>query len=207
MKGRLFKLLAGAVFAIAPAAEAQQVWAAPDTLIISPGDAVRIIVWQKAEYSGEFEVAADGTIKHPLYRELRLGGRSVEEAEALLRDFLSRFERTPQFVIEPLYRVAVTGEVRTPNLYTLSPETTIAEAIARAGGANERGRLDRVTVLRGGREIVVDLTRPDAGMAEMTIRSGDRIIVGRQRALLREYIAPAASVITAAAMLLNVLTR
>ena len=207
MKGRFWILLAGALIMAATPAKAQEFWAAPDSLVINPGDAVRIIVWRQPELSGDFEISADGSVKHPLYRELRLGGLRAGEAEALLRAFLSRFETAPQFVFEPLYRVSVTGEVRMPNLYTLSPETTIAEAVARAGGATERGRLDRVTLLRGGREIVVDLTRPEAGMAEMTIRSGDRIIVGRQRGLLREYIAPAASIVSAAAMLLNVLTR
>mgnify|MGYP001278175986 CR=1 FL=1 len=208
MKGRFWIHLAGAVLAAVPRANAQEIWAPVDTVIINPGDAVRIVVWRKPELSGDFDIAADGSVKHPLYQELRLGGRRVDEAEVLLREFLSRFETAPQFVFEPLYRVSVTGEVRMPNLYSLSPETTVAQAIARAGGATERGRLDRVTVVRAGRQkIVVDLTEPKAGAADVTVRSGDRIIVERRANWFREYLAPMASLIAAGATLLNVLTR
>ena len=35
---------------------------------LNPGDQVRIVVWRKAEFSGDFAVAANGTIAHPLYR-------------------------------------------------------------------------------------------------------------------------------------------
>src|SRR5215218_6153155 len=39
-----------------------------EAVSLSPGDSVRITVWRKPEFSGDFIVAPDGTISHPLYR-------------------------------------------------------------------------------------------------------------------------------------------
>src|SRR5512142_2074122 len=115
---------------------------------LRPGDAVRIVVWRKPEMSGDFQVAADGSVKHPLYRDLKVAGLSMEKVQANLRNLLASYEADPQFLVEPLFRVAVAGEVRKPDLYTLPLETTIGQAVALAGGATERGRLDRVKLIR-----------------------------------------------------------
>ena len=110
---------------------------------LNPGDVVRITVWRKPELSGDFVVARDGTLSHPLLREVHVTGIPVELVDARIREFLTTLEANPQFVIEPLLRVAVSGEVRTPNLYNLRPETSISQAVAVAGGTTERGRRDR----------------------------------------------------------------
>jgi protein involved in polysaccharide export with SLBB domain len=178
-----------------------------DVVTLGAGDLVRITVWRKPELSGEFAVLADGSIAHPLFRGLRLGGVPLEDAEEQLRVFLTRLEKNPQFVLEPLIRVAVSGEVVRPNVYPLRPETSVAMAVALAGGATERGRRDRVRLLRGDREVLIDLAHPDKGLARMTIRSGDQIVIERRRAVFREYIAPGITVAGATAAILNVVLR
>ena len=178
-----------------------------DEAVLAPGDLVRITVWRKPELSGEFTVLADGSLAHPLYRGLRLSGVPIPAVEEQVRTFLTRLEKNPQFVIEPLIRVAVSGEVIRPNVYSLRPETSIAMAVALAGGATERGRRDRVRLMRENTELVIDLTKPDEGAARMTIRSGDQILIERRRALFREYIAPGITVAGAAAAILNVVLR
>ena len=133
--------------------------------VLTPGDSVRIVVWRKPEFSGDFVIAPDGTITHPLFRVVKVAGVPFTTAEANLRKFLGQFEENPQFVMEPLVRVAVSGEVTRPLVFAARPETTIGEAVARAGGANENGARNRVRVLRfdAGRqqELVVDLNDPD----------------------------------------------
>jgi protein involved in polysaccharide export with SLBB domain len=174
---------------------------------LHPGDAVRVTVWRKPELSGDFQVAADGTVKHPLYRELRVTGVPMDSVQARLRLLLAGYESDPQFLVEPLFRVAVAGEVRKPDLYTLPMETTIAQALAMAGGATERGKLDHVKLIRDSREELLDLSRPETGAASRTIRSGDQILVGRSGNILRDYVGPFASILAASGVLLNVLTR
>ena len=172
---------------------------------LRPGDAVRITVWRQPELSGEFTISEQGTIQHPLYREIEVAGVPVSEARARVRAYLSRLEENPQFVVEPLLRVSVGGEVRQPSLYRLSPETSIAQAVAMAGGASDRGRLDQVRLLRDGEERWIDLTSPQSGLAQSPVRSGDQIFVERRTSIFRDYVAPAGSIIAALAAVANII--
>jgi polysaccharide export outer membrane protein len=178
--------------------------APPAAVMLSPGDAIRITVWRKPELSGEFAIAGDGTIVHPLYRDVRVSGIPMPEVEALLRDVIGRIEKSP-FVVEPLLRVSVEGEVRQPTVYSLRPETSVAQAIALAGGTTDRAQVDKVRVIRPNGELTVDLRRADAGATRLTIRSGDRIVVGRSRAIFREIVSPTITVLGATAAVVSVI--
>jgi protein involved in polysaccharide export with SLBB domain len=185
---------------------AQQSAASSDQAVLAPGDSVRIVVWRKPEFSGDFVVAPNGTITHPLFRSVQVAGVPFATAEANIRRFLSRFEENPEFVMEPLIRVAVTGEVERPAVFALRPETTIAEAVARAGGANEVGARNRVRVVRldasGQQEqLIVNLTDPTAGYGKVPVRSGDQIIVDRRKSFMRDVLLPTLGVIGSIASL------
>ena len=174
---------------------------------LRPGDAVRIEVWRQPEFSGQFEIAADGTLKHPLYRELAVTGVEPAALTEKVRGFLSRFGSDPQVVVIPLVRIAVGGEVRQPNLYLLSVETTLVQAVALAGGVLERGKMEQVKLIRGGASTNVDMTDSASPEAFLTVKSGDQIMVPRRSNILREYLFPSAGIISAAAVLINALTR
>ena len=177
----------------APAA-AQQ----PDTTAaVRPADVVRLTVWRIPEFTGDFPVAADGTIQHPLLTEVQVVGRTRAEVRRQLREVLLRYENDPQFVFDYLYRVGVTGEVRLPNLYSLPPETTVPQAIAAAGGLSEFGRPGDVRLIRGGQELVLDLRGAGAAATEMRIRSGDQIRVLRRGGGWRDYLGLTASIVAA----------
>ena len=180
---------------------------APGEVALRPGDAIRISVWRKPEYSGEFTVSYEGTITHPFYQELRVTGMAVSDLRRVIRDHLTKFEAQPLFVLEPLLRVTVGGEVNRPGLYTLTPETSVAEAVAAAGGVAERGRSERVQLFRDGRAVQVDLTQPEPGNAQIPIRSGDQIYVARRSAVFREIVLPVVSFAGATAAILNVILR
>ena len=190
-------LLADVAFA-APASA--QTPATGSASLLAPGDSVRVVVWRRPEFSGDFVVAPNGTITHPLYRAVTVGGVPFATAEANLRRFLSRFEENPEFVMEPLVRVSVSGEVDRPRVYAVRPETSIAEAVAVAGGATRDGNRDRIRILRtepGGqtRELVADLNDPTAGAAMIPVLSGDQIVVDRKRNFLRDVVLPVLGVI------------
>jgi len=172
----------------------------PDPLL-SPGDVLRITVWRSLEFSGEFVVAPDSTLVHPLYQGVKVGGVRVSMVKARLRGFLTAYEQNPQVVVEALFPVTVAGEVRLPNLYSLPQGTTIAQAIGRAGGPTERGRLDRVRLLRQGQEVMIDASAAQQQYAATPILSGDQLFVGRRSDfnLLRDALGPVASLAAAAA--------
>ena len=118
----------------------------------------------------------------------------------LVGRILSRFEENPEFVMEPLVRVSVSGEVERPQVYAIRPETSIAEAVGLAGGVTRDGNRDRVRILRteaGGqtRELALDLNDPAAGAARIPVLSGDQIVVDRKRNFLRDVVLPVLGVI------------
>ncbi|MFL5541158.1 MAG: polysaccharide biosynthesis/export family protein, partial [Longimicrobiaceae bacterium] len=137
---RLLPLLAALLALAHPGRAAAQ---AADSAYLRPGDLVRLTVFRQPELSGDFPVSAEGTLQHPLLTDVRVVGVTRAAIRERLREALSRYVRDPSFVFDFLYRVAVTGEVRLPNLFNLSPETTLGQAVAAAGGISENGRLDR----------------------------------------------------------------
>ena len=132
-------------------------------------------------------------------------------AEANLRKFLGQFEANPEFVMEPLVRVAVSGEVTRPQVFAVRPETSIGEAVARAGGTTENGAPNRVRVLRleGGRqqELVVNLTDPGTGSGTIPVRSGDQIVVDQRRSFFRDFLVPALGIIGSVASIALLIDR
>jgi polysaccharide biosynthesis/export protein len=205
-------LLVAAAVLFSDRAAAQTPAASSEQVTLAPGDSVRVVVWRKPEMSGDFIVGPDGTITHPLYRAVRVGGVPFSTAESNVRTFLARFEQDPQFVLEPLVRVAVSGEVGRPQVFAVRPETSVADAIAQAGGPTQFGRRERVRVLRkdvGGRqrEIFVNLLEPEGGTASIRVHSGDQIVVDRRRSFFRDIILPGLGVLGSAASIYLVIDR
>lgn len=204
MKSTLNSLLLGIALFATAGAKAQT---ATGSEGLNPGDQIRIVVWRNAELSGDFSIAANGTITHPLYREVQVTGLPLSEVEDRLRTFLTRYTTNPQFVILPLVKVVVGGEVRTPNVFSVPPGTTIAQAVVMAGGPTDRGAVNHLRLLRAGQEIIVDLSRPDAQAASVQVRSGDQILIPRTSSLFRDYVGPMASLIGAVTTIVGILTR
>ena len=188
-------------------ASAQDVHAAevsPTAAVLAPGDAIRIAVWRRPELSGDFTIAQDGTITHPLYRELNAAGVPMSQLETRIRTFLMRFEATPAFVIVPLFRIFVGGEVHAPAIITVPPGTTLAQTITLAGGPTDDGRMDEVRLFRDLKSITVDLTGPNPETARQEVHSGDQIIVGRRTRFVRDRLLPTASIIGALGAVANI---
>jgi protein involved in polysaccharide export with SLBB domain len=202
---RLFWLLAlAAALVLLPAPGAAQ-GAGADSVYLRPGDVIRLNVWRQPEFSGDFPVGSDGSVLHPLLADVNVLGASRPVIRDRIRAALSRYERDPAFVFDFLYRVSVGGEVRQAGLFTLPPQTTVSQAIAAAGGTTENGRTDAVRLLRGGREIIVNLKDPGPQSTELAIQSGDQIRVHRRTNVLREYVWPTATMVGAVAALYTAL--
>jgi hypothetical protein len=64
-----------------------------------------------------------------------------------------------------------------------------------------------VLLVRGEQTIHVDLTRPGEGWSGTAIRSADQIVVPRRVSILRDYVAPASSLVAASFSIISVLLR
>jgi polysaccharide export outer membrane protein len=171
---------------------------------LRPGDVLRITVWRQPDFSGEFPINADSTVAHPLLQAVRVVGVPLSVVRTRLRDFFLAYEQNPRFVLEPLYPVVVAGEVRAPGLFAMPRGTTVSQAVARGGGPTDRGQLDRVTLIRGGKSYALNLLRDDRRIAVMPIGSGDQLFVGRRSDFnaVRDVLSPIASVAAAVAAVL-----
>jgi protein involved in polysaccharide export with SLBB domain len=91
-------------------------------------------------------------------------------------------------------------------VFALRPETTIAEAVARAGGTTEVGNRNKIRVLRldpdgQQNELLINLTDPTGASSRIPVQSGDQIIVDRRRSFMRDVLLPTLGVIGSIASL------
>jgi protein involved in polysaccharide export with SLBB domain len=177
----------------------------PQDQVIRPGDLIRIEVWRQPDYSGEFTVGMDGNVLHPLYQELRVAGRTTAEARTVVERFLANYIQAANVVVEPLYRVSVGGEVRQPAVYPMLRGSTVADAVAMAGGPTALAKLDQVVLLRAGAQYNLRLAQDSlVTFGQLPVVSGDQVLLERRSNfnLFRDVIAPAA---TLAALWLTVI--
>jgi protein involved in polysaccharide export with SLBB domain len=206
----LFLVLAALLGPSALVAQNPAPTAAATTL--EPGDTIRIIVWRKPEFSGDFVIGQDGTITHPLYRAIKVGGVPIPQAEDAIRRFLSQYDQNPQFVMEPLISVSVSGSVPRPSVFAVQPKTSIAEAVARAGGPTDAGNQTRVRIFRADpngnrRELFVNLKDPQDPIGRSPVHSGDQIIVDKSHSFFKEVFLPALSLLGSVASIALLIRR
>lgn len=186
----LLSLLAG----LAPTALPAQSGAS-GAPVLQPGDRASLEVYRNRELSGTFLVASDSTLLHPVFREVKVAGVPVEVAEARVREALRRFDVDPMFAFGPEYRVFVGGVVREQNQFYL-PESSVAQAISRAGGSTAPDRRYRLRFVREGVQTVLRMDDPRATeLLQQPIRSGDQIILEERPNFRRAYLDPALTVL------------
>jgi protein involved in polysaccharide export with SLBB domain len=150
--------------------------------------------------SGDFPVAADGTVMLPIIGIAQATDKSVAMLRSELEARYTRELAEPEVQLTPLVRVSVLGEVRNPGLFLVDPTHVVRDVIAMAGGLSPSAKRNRVRITRGGTETVAEYEAGAAAL-ESGLRSGDEIFVDRRSWLgdnLGIFIGAAASVAAAA---------
>jgi polysaccharide export outer membrane protein len=174
--------------------------------VVVPRDQVTITVWNHTELSGTFDVNADGSVEFPLLGRINIGGLTLRQIEALVEKQLQNgYLKKPQVTaaIEKYRtrRVFVMGEVRSPATYEIGGDTTLVEALARAGSTTTSAGTE-VLIVRappgGSKEPVMpDQGSGDAGVirvnlsdlqtgnlsANVPLQDGDTIVVPKAAAV------------------------
>lgn len=189
-------ILFGAFLALAAAPAAAQ---STDEFQLRPGDALRVVIKNEPELSGEFPVEADGSVMLPIIGIAQATDKSVAMLRSELEARYARELAEPEVQLTPLVRVSVLGEVKNPGLFLADPTHVVRDVIAMAGGLTPSANR-RVRITRAGVETVAEY---EAGAAELDarLRSGDEIFVDRRSWLgdnLGIFIGAAASVAAAA---------
>lgn len=167
-------------------------------MLLRPGDRVRLKVWREPDLSGDFDVHEDGIVVFPKVGRLDVQQISTDSLKSLL---LTRFAvslRSPSVEVTVLRRVNVLGSVRNPGLYYLDPTTTVADALALAGGVSPEGQQDRFELLRDGKRLPVELSS-DSRLADSPLQPGDQLRIP-QRSWLSRNTGLVAATLTSAAI-------
>jgi polysaccharide export outer membrane protein len=199
--------LAACASAVAPAGALPAT--APADPFVSVGDQLTITVWRDPEFSGEFEVDADGRLAHPLYQSLSVARLPLSAVTQRLQEFLGVHQQDPEILVKLAVPVSVGGAVRSPSRYLLPYGSTIMDAVAGAGGAGDMGRLDRVRLVRGNTERALDLTDQSVLYGKIPVMSGDQIFVGRRSGfnLWRDLVFPITHLATLTISIINLIER
>lgn len=123
---------------------------------ISPKDVLEIKVYPDETLNREVTVNRDGTIQFPLLEDVQVRGLSIRGLEKKMGALLEKdFLVNPQVHIRVkgfhTTTISIMGEVNRPGPYELETDegqTTLLEAIAKAGGFSQLANPRRVKIVR-----------------------------------------------------------
>ncbi len=192
---------------VAPAATQPPVQSAAqlsDAYALGPGDAIAITIFNVPEYSGSQQVSADGALNLPVVGSVNVNGLTLLQAGSVIATAYRSELRYPQVTVvlekpRPL-RIAVSGEVSRPGLYSLAPEgdaqfPTVAQALQTAGGVTQAADLRSVQLRRSNGQgagqgtvqtVTLDLWQllNDGDVRQdLPLRDGDAIVIGETSAV------------------------
>lgn len=150
------------------------------------GDAVRLMVRDEPELTGEYPVLEDGTVLLPLIGLTQIAGAEFGEVVRRVRAAYAAELLNATIVLQPLIRVRVLGEVRLPGLYLVDATYGLRDVLAEAGGTSPAAVPNRVLLVREGTTQSFHLERGSAG-EQPVVQPGDEIIVPR-RSWMRENL-------------------
>ena len=119
--------------------------------LLGPGDQLRVIVFGQEDLSGDFEIDGAGLVSLPLIGKIRVGGRTLAEAEsAIIEELKPDYLKDPHVSLQVLnYRpFYIIGEVQAPGSYPYVNGMTVLEAVAIAGGFTYRAKESRMKIIR-----------------------------------------------------------
>jgi len=161
-----------------------QTGAIQDNYVLGPGDEIDVTLRGQENSAFSTTVNRNGQIVLPKIAPLPAAGRTFGDfRQALLEAVHRAYVSTEASVTVGQLRqvtVMVAGEVHNPGMVILTASSTPLDAILLSGGVNKTGSLRNIRVLRGGREIPLDLYGVLTGHAhssDLLLADGDRVLV------------------------------
>jgi polysaccharide export outer membrane protein len=171
-----------------PAQVLQETGRDDSAYIIGPENFVQIRILGENDTQQMFRVDEAGFITHPLVGRIRIGGKSVSEAEHMVEEALKGdYILKPNVTILVLEhsRFSILGEVRNPGHYEILGQLRLVEAISMAGGFTPVANQKKVKIIRKseGREIKLEKNVEEIMQGGKTgdvfIQAGDVISVSK----------------------------
>ena len=177
-----------------------------EELSLVPGDILRVLVWREEDLSGDFQVDQDGKVILPLLGEVPVDDKGWDEVRDLLLQEYRRELRNPSIELTPFRSVYVLGEVTLPGRYNLHPTNdNLAGAVSLAGGVTPDGDIRNLRIVRDGM-MVLDGITGEQGLAQLGIRSGDQLFVGRRGWIDRNSTFIVSAILSVSSIVVAILT-
>ena len=159
-----------------------------DQYVIGAEDVLYIHVWKEDAITRTIPVRMDGKISLPLVQEINAAGLTPLQLKEVLTRKLKEFIENPVVSVTVTeansYKVYVSGQVKTPGVFRLRSETSVAQIIPMAGGFTDWANQKKILIIRNenGREkrIMVNYKKILSGSdpsANVILKTGDAIVV------------------------------
>ena len=147
--------------------------------LLRPGDRIELQFRRDRELNSGVNVSERGEAVFPKLGTLDVAGITVGSIQDTLRARYAAYLRQPELEVTVLRRVIVNGEVRMPNVLMLDVNSSVRDAVARAGGLLETAKRSKVFIVRDGQSRRVKNWDTALG-PEVDLQSGDQVVVGRK---------------------------
>lgn len=160
----------------------------PPVYRIQPGDGLVVEFAHHPTRRAEVVVRPDGVLSIPFAEEVRVAGRTIPEADAMLTELVGKRLRDPELTVlvaaVAKSQVFVGGEVQRQGAVPLVPGMTAFQALTAAGGIAPTGAADSVILVRAdgpGKRIVrrVSLDEGDMLTNDVVLGPFDIVYVPR----------------------------
>lgn len=126
--------------------------------VIGPGDEIKIAIWGKVNIEYSAVIDKDGKVNLPTVGVIHLAGLTYKVARDLIEKEYGKYFNDIKINITlgklRSITVFVVGNVKRPGSYTLSPFSTIINALYAAGGPTKAGTLRNIQLKRNGQTVV-----------------------------------------------------
>lgn len=162
------------VFMVSPNALSQR---------LNPGDGVRIIFLNITDQiTGDYFIQQDGNLQLPFIGLVRTTNIDYKDIKLTIFNKYSELYKDPALTIQPLIRINILGEVRTPGYYYVTDIEKMTGILALAGGVTGAAATDDIYIIRNNEEILLnasDVIAKGNTVSDLGLQSGDRIFIPR----------------------------
>ncbi len=150
---------------------------------LNPGDGVKITFLNITDQiTGDYYIQQDGNIQLPFIGLVRTTNIDYKLIKQTIFSKYSELYKEPAITIQPLLRINILGEVRTPGYYYVTDIEKMIGILALAGGVTGSAATDNIYIIRDNEEIELkksEIVEKGNTAADLGLQSGDRIFIPR----------------------------